>query len=91
MLHQNLLTTKWTITISSPVSISTNITIYMTHIISIFFVELVIGDFGEPGAPEHETFFEVQADAFEEEGVLKTPVVFQVGIASEGAMQVLHT
>lgn len=63
----------------------------MADVVAVFFVELIVGDFGEAGTPEDKTFFQVETDAFEEQGVLKTAVVFEVGVAAEGAVEMLHT
>lgn len=62
----------------------------MAHVVAVFFVELVVGDFAERGTPEDEAFLEVEPDAFEEEGVLQAPEVLEMGIAAERAVQVLH-
>lgn len=63
----------------------------MTNIISVFFVEDIVCNFAERGPPEYETFFKVQPDTFEKQSVLETTVMFEVSVAAEGSVEVLHT
>lgn len=56
----------------------------MTDVVLVFFVEFVVGFFGEAGAPETDTFVETEADAFEEKSVLQAAKVFEMGVAPEG-------
>jgi len=90
MLREYLLARKCTISIPAPVAIASHIAICVPHIVPVFFVKLIVGDFGEPGAPEHEAFFEVEPDAFEEERVLKAAVVLEMCVATQGPVQILH-
>ena len=56
----------------------------MADVVLVFFVEFVVGFFGEAGAPETDTFVETEADAFEEKSVLQAAKVFEVGVTAEG-------
>lgn len=90
MFRQNLLTRERTITVSPTITIAADITIDVTDVVAVFLVELVVGDFVEGLAPEEKAFFEVETDAFEEEGVLEAAEVFEVRVAAERAVEVLH-
>jgi hypothetical protein len=78
MLRQNLLTTKRRIPISSPIRIPTNITIRMAHIIPILLIKRIIRDLIESLSPKQQTLFQIQPNAFQEQRVLETTVVFEV-------------
>lgn len=90
MFSKYFLATERTVAISPSVTIASHISIGMAHIVTVLLVEHVVCDLAEAGAPEDQTFFEIETNAFEEEGVLKSTIVFEVGVAAEGAVQVLH-
>lgn len=90
MLCQNLLAAKGAVAASSPVRVAAHVAVRVTHIVSVVLVELVVGDFVERAAPEHEALLEIQADALEEQRVLQTSEVLEVSVPPEGAVQVGH-
>lgn len=65
----------------------------MPDVVAVFFVEFVFcdGTSGEGSAPEEEGFFNGEANAFEEKGVLETAKVFEMFVAPEGLVEVHHT
>jgi hypothetical protein len=67
MFRENLLATKRTVTTSSSVGVTSNITVYVTNIVTILFVKLVICHLVEALSPEHKTLLQIQADTLEEE------------------------
>ena len=90
MVRQNLLAGEGAVAVSATIAIPAHIAIGMTNIVAILFIEHIICDFGERGAPENETFLEGQPDAFEEKGVLQTAEMFQMRVAAEGAVEMGH-
>lgn len=59
MFGQNLLATVRTVAASPPVRITAHVAVCVTHIVPVLLVELVVCDFVERAAPEHEAFFQV--------------------------------
>lgn len=55
----------------------------MTNVVFVLLVEFVVVNFMETPSPEHETFLEIQPDAFEEERVLQTAKVLEMGISAK--------
>lgn len=90
VLCQNLLAAKGAVAASSPVRVAAHVAVRVTHIVSVVLVELVVGDFVERAAPEHEALLEIQADAFKEQRVLQASKVLEVSVSPEGAVQVGH-
>ena len=90
MFRQYFLARKRTIPASPTIRIPAHITIHVADIIAIFLIKRIISDILKGPAPEDETFLEVEPDAFEEERVLETAEVFEVRVAAEGAVEVLH-
>jgi hypothetical protein len=62
----------------------------MPDIIFIFLIKNIVCDLAETASPKHQAFFEVKTDAFEEKRVLQPAVVFEMCVAAERAVQVLH-
>jgi hypothetical protein len=62
----------------------------MANVVSVLLVELVVCEFVERAAPEHETFLEVEPNALEEKRVLETSEMLEVGIFAERAVQMGH-
>lgn len=54
MLHENLLAAVRTVPISSSITISTYVTVGMSHIITILLVEHIISDFAEGASPKDQ-------------------------------------
>ena len=90
MFRQNLLTAKRAIPAPSPIRITTNITIDVTHIVPVLLVECVVADLAEPASPKDQALLEVEANTLEKERVLQAAVMLEVGVASEGAVEVRH-
>lgn len=86
MLHQDLLAAEGTVTASTTVGVAAHVAVRVTHVVTVLLVEDVVRDFREGGAPEHQAFFQREADAFQEEGILQTPIVLEMGIAPEAAV-----
>ncbi len=62
----------------------------MPDVVFVFLGEGLVGDELERLAPEDQCFFEGEADAFEEEGVLQPTVVFEMTVFAQGGVQVPH-
>jgi hypothetical protein len=78
--------------VASPpaIRVAAYIPVGVPHVVFVLFVELVVGHQLEASAPKHNAFFEAEADAFEKERVLQATKVFEVGVATEGLVEVLH-
>lgn len=78
--------------VASPaaVGVAADVAVRVADVVAVFFVEGVVGDEFEGLAPEDETVFEGEADAFEKEGVLEAAEVFEMRVFAEGGVEVLH-
>lgn len=90
VLRQNLLTAVGAVAAAASVRVAAHVAVRVAHIVPVVLVELVVCDFVERAAPEHEALFEVEPYALEEERVLQTAEVLEVGVAAERAVQVGH-
>jgi hypothetical protein len=89
-LGEDFLAAVWRVTPSSPVGITTHITIRMANVVQVFFGELVVGDETEAPAPESDTLRKRQTNTLQEESVLETAEVFEMCIGSQGIVQIGH-
>lgn len=87
---QNLLARVRRVATTSPIDITTDITVRVSDVVLVPRVELVICEALEGLAPEENTFLERQTDSFEKECVLETSVVFQVIVLAQGHVQAAH-
>lgn len=90
MFCQDLLATIRAIPATPTIRITTDITVAMTHVVPILLVESIVRNLAEPAAPKDQTLLEIQPDALEEQRVLQTAVVLEVGVAAKAAVQVGH-
>ena len=76
MLGENLLTRVRRVSTASPIVSATDVSVGVTDVVSIFFVESIVGDELERLPPENETILERQADTLQEQCILQTAEVF---------------
>lgn len=84
MLGQYLLARKWRITFPSSYSISPDITVRVSDVISVLLIECVVCNELERLTPEDETFLQGQSNTLEKECVLKPSEVFQMVVLTQG-------
>lgn len=89
--RRQLLTRVRRVALATPVGVASYIAVGVANVVAVLLVELLVGDELEAAPPEYETFFQVEADAFEEECVLQTSKMFEVRVLPQRAVKVLHT
>lgn len=90
VFRKDLLAAKGAVATASSVRVATDISVRVANVVPVFLVECVVRDLVEAAPPEHERLLEVESDALQEQRVLKTTVVFEVGIAAKRPVQVRH-
>jgi hypothetical protein len=90
VLCKDLLTTERAITTSSAIWIATHIAVYMADVVSVFLVERLVIDLAEAAPPEDQTLLEVESNALEEQGVLQSAEMLEMGIFSKGSVEMGH-
>jgi len=75
---------------AATVCVAAHVAVGVADVVFVFFLEFLVGDELEAAAPEDEAFVEAEADAFEEEGVLQTPVVLEMRVVAQSVVQVAH-
>lgn len=86
-----LLAGIWRVAAASSICITTDIAVGVADVVSIFLIELVVRHIVEALPPEHQRLLERQTDAFEEERILQTAKMLEVGVFGEGDLKVAHT
>lgn len=75
---------------AAAVGVAANVAVGVANVVAVLLVELLVGHELEAAPPEDQTFFEREADALQEEGVLQAAEVLEVRVLAEGTVQVLH-
>lgn len=87
---EKLLAGKGCVASSSTVAIATHISVGVADVVFVFLAEFLVCDQAERATPELYAVFQGHSHAFEEQRVLKAPVVFEVGSFFEGGLEVGH-
>ena len=90
MLHEDLLTAKRTVSAPAPVRIAANITVHVSDVVLVLLVELVVRHLSKGCPPEEEGLVEGKPDTLQEQGVLQTAVVLEMGVTPQGPVEVSH-
>jgi len=90
ILHQNALAGKGRVSSTSAIGIASNISVRVTNIVLVFGVELIVGKALERLTPEKDTLIQAEANALEEQSILKTAKMFQVVILAKCCVKTTH-
>ena len=58
MFHEDLLAAVWAVSVSSSIAISPYVTVGVSYVISILFIEHVVSDFRKRASPEEQALLE---------------------------------
>lgn len=89
-LRGQLLARVRRIAAATAVGVAADIAVRVTHVVAVLLVELLVRHQLEAAPPEDQALLEREADALQEERVLQTAEVLEVGVLAKCAVQVLH-
>ena len=80
VLREDFLAGERGVASSTAVGVATDVAVSVTDVVSVILLKGIVGHITEALAPKNEAFIHGEADAFEEESILETSVMFQMVI-----------
>lgn len=88
---ENLLAREGRVAPATADGVAANVTVRVPDVVTVFFIEGVIGDKAEGLAPEEKAVVKGEANPFEEESVLQPAEILQMAVFAKCHVQVSHT